>query len=126
MNVSFRQYYWRWLKNQIFLFILMAVVMTIARVAFAFYFGDLETLKLYSSDIKKALWLGFRFDLIPLAYINALPFIILNFGYLIPGKFIIRITRFLIISILCFGYFSLCWLYVFDYGFYSYFQEHLN
>ncbi|MFP5386452.1 MAG: LTA synthase family protein [Bacteriovoracia bacterium] len=78
------------------------------------------------SDLKKALWLGFRFDLMPLAYINAAPFIILNLSYFFPGKLPIKLSRFLIITFLTFGYFVLGWLYVCDYGFYSYFQDHLN
>jgi phosphoglycerol transferase MdoB-like AlkP superfamily enzyme len=126
MKLSFRHYYWRWLKNLVLLFVIFACLMTIARISFAFYFGDAQTLLENSGEFKKALWLGLRYDLMPLAYVNILPFILLNLGYFLKGKIPIRIIRTLIISLLFFGYLLIGWLYVFDYGFYSYFQDHLN
>lgn len=126
MNLSFRHYYWRWLKNLTFLMFLFAVLMTVARIIFAFYFGDSSTLLANTVEFRKALWLGFRFDLMPLAYVNVLPFLILNIAFFLPGKITIKGVRLLIVSLLCIGYFLIAWLYVFDYGFYSYFQEHLN
>lgn len=126
MNLSFRHYYWRWLKNQTFLFLIFVFLMTVARISFAFYFGDWDILSQNTSELRKAFFLGLRFDLMPLAYVNALPFLILNLAYFLPGKFVIRSTRFLMTALLCLGYFLIAWLYVFDYGFYSYFQDHLN
>lgn len=126
MNLSFRNYYWRWLKNLIFLFFIFLALMSLARASFALYFGDWKELIQNVSELQKAFWLGLRFDLMPLAYINAVPFLLLNLAYFIPGKANLKISRFLIVSFLCLGYFFLCWLYVFDYGFYSYFQDHLN
>lgn len=126
MNLSFRHYYWRWLKNLVFLFVLFAILMTIARTSFALYFGDWNSLLTKPNDLKKAFWLGFRFDLMPLAYVNVLPFLILNIAYFLPGKKVIKIVRFLIIALLSFGYFFIAWLYVCDYGFYSFYQEHIN
>lgn len=126
MKLSFRHYYWRWLKNLIFLFIIFAFLMTVARLSFAFYFGDSETLLSRSSELKKAMFLGLRYDLMPLAYINILPFLLLHFGYFVNGKRAIRIIRTLVITFLFLGYLAIGWLYVFDYGFYSYFQDHLN
>lgn len=126
MNLSFKHYYWRWLKNLLFLFIIMALLMSLARATFALYFGDWTVLLSHKEKLKDAFILGLRFDLMPLAYINALPFILLNLSYAIPGKRTIKFLRFLTVSILSLGYFILGWLYVCDYGFYSYFQEHLN
>ena len=126
MNLSFKHYYWRWIKNQIFLFACMLSLMTLARLAFSFAFGDRTELLAHMGDVRSAIWLGMRYDLMPLAYINALPFILMNLGYLIPGKITIKILRFLVLSLLLFGYGALFWLYICDYGFYSYFQDHLN
>jgi phosphoglycerol transferase MdoB-like AlkP superfamily enzyme len=106
--------------------LLFVVLMTLARLIFAFYFGDSATLLANTTELRKALWLGFRFDLMPLAYVNALPFLMLNIAFFLPGKLTIKSVRFLIVLLLCLGYFLIAWLYVFDYGFYSYFQEHLN
>lgn len=126
MNLSFRHYYWRWLKNLFFLFIAASLLLTVARLGFAFYFGESAILLENLSQVRIALLLGYRYDIMPLAYINLLPFLILNIAFFFPGKLTIKLTRFLIISILCLGYFAVGWSYVFDYGFYSYFQEHLN
>jgi phosphoglycerol transferase MdoB-like AlkP superfamily enzyme len=126
MNLSFRHFYWRWIKNLTILFAAVAVVMTAVRIGFAFYFGDYSEIMKDFSTFRTALILGLRFDLMPLAYINALPFFILNISYLIPGKFIIKLSRTLIISILVFGYTILIWLYLCDLAFYSYYQDHMN
>jgi hypothetical protein len=126
MNLSFRHYYWRWLKNLAFLFIIFVIMMTLARTTFAFVFGEWDMLVKNLPEIKKAFFLGFRFDLMPLAYINILPFLVLHLAYFLPGKKVIKSVRLFMITFLCLGYFALAWLYVCDYGFYSYFQEHLN
>ncbi len=126
MNLSFRHFYWRWTKNLTLLFTAVAALMTVVRIGFAFYFGDYSEIMKDFSSLRTALILGLRFDLMPLAYINAIPFLILNFSYLIPGKFIIKLSRTLIISILAFGYTVLIWLYVCDLAFYSYYQDHMN
>lgn len=126
MKLHFRLYYWRWLKNLFILFAIVLAGMMIFRTGFALYFGEWSTLKSNFADLRKAFLLGLRYDLMPLAYINAIPFLILHLAYFFPGKRIIRITRFAIISVLTLGYIALLWLYVMDYSFYSYFQDHLN
>ncbi len=100
--------------------------MTLMRLSFAVYFGDMGTLFLNLNELRKAMFLGLRFDLMPLAYVNVLPFILLNVGYLFPQKSLFHVLRFSIIGILLTGYLTMGWIYVCDYGFYSYFQEHLN
>jgi hypothetical protein len=126
MDLSFRHYYWRWFKNLIFLFLIILVCMTLARTGFALNFGEWRELSQDWPSLQKAFLLGLRYDLIPLAYINAVPFLLLNIAFFIPGKRTIRITRFVILSFLIGGYLLLGWIYVFDYAFYSYYQEHLN
>lgn len=126
MNLSFKHYYWRWIKNQLFLFIIMLILMSLARLAFSFAFGEVSELKSHLPAFKHALWLGVRYDLMPLAYINILPFILIHLAYFIPGKLTIKSTRFFLILLLTLGYAALAWMYIFDYAFYSYFQDHLN
>jgi phosphoglycerol transferase MdoB-like AlkP superfamily enzyme len=126
MKLSFRHYYWRWLKNLSCLFILFAILMSLARLGFAFYFGETKTLLERTRDLQTAFLLGFRYDLMPLAYVNALPFLLFNLGYFLPGKLSIRFIRFVTVLTTCFGYVLIGWLYIFDYGFYSYFQDHIN
>lgn len=126
MNLSFRHYYWRWLKNLVFLFIIMVLLMTMARLTFAFYFGDWNELLQEPGALRSAFLLGLRYDLMPLAYINIVPFLILQFGYFLPGKAGIKSVRFGVVSFLFVGYILLGWLFLCDYAFYSYFQDHLN
>lgn len=126
MNLSFKHYYWRWIKNQLLLFVIMLSLMFIARLAFSFVFGEVSELKLQMEDFKAALLLGVRYDLMPLAYINIIPFLLINLAYFIPGKRTIKTVRLAVVSCLFLGYALLTWLYIFDYGFYSYFQDHLN
>jgi phosphoglycerol transferase MdoB-like AlkP superfamily enzyme len=126
MNLSFKNFYWRWLKNQTLLFILMLVLLSVARLAFSVAFGEWDELMSNTQAFKHALFLGFRFDLMPLAYINFLPFLAMNLGYFLPTKFTIRQIRFLNVSVLFLGYAFLGWIYIFDYAFFSFFQEHLN
>ncbi len=126
MNLSYKQYYWRWLKNLFLLGLITLTILSLARIGFSFAFGEWDELKTYSGDFKSSLLLGIRFDLMPLAYINLIPFLILNIFYLLPGKLTIKIVRSTSISFLFLGYVCLFWIYICDYAFFSYFQEHLN
>lgn len=126
MRLSFRHYYWRWLQHQAMLFLLFVFLLTVTRAAFTVFFGDVDTLLQFSSELRKAFFLGLRYDLIPLAYINALPFLVLNFSYFIPGKLTVKVLRNFLVSYFVFFYLLLIWIYVCDYGFYSYFQDHIN
>lgn len=126
MNLSFKHYYWRWIKNQLLLFVVMLALLSLARVAFSLAFGDWVELKALSSDFRAALLLGVRYDLVPLAYINFIPFLLMQLTYFVPGKGMIKGTRIGVVGLLIFGYALLAWIYIFDYAFYSYFQDHLN
>jgi phosphoglycerol transferase MdoB-like AlkP superfamily enzyme len=126
MNLSFKNYYFRWLKSLCWLFIIFVVLLTVARCGFALLFGDIATLKQNLPDVQKAFFLGLRYDLMPLAYVNLIPFLLLNMAYFIPGRGIIKSVRTALITILCLGYLTLIWIFVNDYGFYSYFQDHIN
>lgn len=126
VEIHFRLFFWRWLKNLAILFLIVLLGMSFLRLGFALFFGDWDVLRENLSDLRYAFFLGVRYDLMPLAYINVLPFLILHLAYFIPGKFTIRATRFLCVSSLTLGYIALLWLYVLDYSFYSYFQDHIN
>lgn len=126
MDLQFRQFYWRWLKNLFILFFIVLGGLTLFRLGFTLYFGDWQTLQDNFSTVRYAFFLGLRYDLMPIAYINALPFLILHLAYFLRGQLAIKVVRWSILSILTFGYILLLWLYVMDYSFYSYFQDHLN
>lgn len=126
MKLHFQQYYWRWLKNFFVLFAMIAFVLSGFRLGFALTFGDFQNLIQHPHDLIKSFWLGLRYDIMPLAYIFALPFLILHLACFLPGKRNIRFVRWLLTTMLTIGLIALMWLYIFDYAFYSYFQEHIN
>lgn len=100
--------------------------MSLARLGFALIFGEAPSLLANPTELYPVFFLGMRFDLMPLAYINILPFLLMNIAFFIPGKRVIRLVRGFNIGFITFGYLLLLWIYIFDYGFYSYFQDHLN
>ncbi len=126
MKLHFQQYYWRWSKNLFLYFTLCTVLLTLMRVIFIFIFGDLPSLFENTSELLRAIFLGVRFDIMPLAYVFAIPFLLLNIGYFLPGKKTIRAIRWISSAILTSGLILVTWLFVIDYAFYSYFQEHIN
>ncbi|HXH76399.1 MAG TPA: sulfatase-like hydrolase/transferase [Bacteriovoracaceae bacterium] len=126
MKLSFRHYYFRWTKNLFILFFLFTCLLTLSRAAFALYFGDVASLTNDPRLLTEAFFLGLRYDLMPISYVTALPFLILNLAYVLPGKFTIKLARFFITSIMVIGFYLIAWIYVCDYGFYSYFQDHIN
>lgn len=125
MNLQFKNFYFRWTKNLFLLFAISALLMTVARFLFTLVFGDHQVLLSNLSAVKSAFFLGFRYDLMPLAYINILPFLLLNLCYFIPNMGYQWVRKFIVIFLTLF-YYVLAWLYVCDYGFYSFFQDHIN
>ena len=57
MNLSFKNFYWRWIKNQLLMFIFMLILMTGARLVFSFLFGSIPELESNQEAFKKALFL---------------------------------------------------------------------
>lgn len=113
------------IKRIIILNIIFALMMTIHRAIFMFYYFNLSDLTPYT-DLIKAFILGARYDCAVLAYINL--FVSLIFVVLFcvnKTKFFIKFARSLkyyyttffgmIVSLLCI-----------DFAFYSYFQNHIN
>lgn len=102
------------------------LLLTVYRFFFFFYFANFSELSGLFFYVIKAFWLGFRFDLSAVAYINApttLLFVICLF---------VKKTSFFngVIKFLKYYYtiiFSLLFLVVFvDLGFFSYFKDHYN
>jgi phosphoglycerol transferase MdoB-like AlkP superfamily enzyme len=108
------------------MFFIILLLMSLARLAFTLYFGDWAQLTDNQELVRKAFFLGLRYDLIPLAYVTALPFVILNISYFIPGKTNIRVTQRSLIFMMWLSYVILIWTYILDYAFFSFFQDHIN
>jgi len=100
--------------------------MTIYRIIFTFYYSDWAELSQYFGDLVQAFVLGVRYDCAVLAYINSLVtlFFIL-FWFIGSQKLFVKFVKSLkyyytiffgcIVTLLCI-----------DFGFYSYFQNHMN
>ncbi len=126
MNLSLKNYYIKWSKNLLLLFLINLFILSFCRIVFAFYFGDWNILLLHKEQVLSAFFLGLRFDLMPLAYIFFVPFVSLNLGCFFDGKRTIKIVRRIILFFISAGLFTLFWIYVCDYGFFSFFQDHIN
>jgi phosphoglycerol transferase MdoB-like AlkP superfamily enzyme len=126
MQLTVKNYYWRWSKNLFLLMFFFLMLMSLARVAFAWFFGDISLLLNDLALSREVFLLGLRYDLILLSYINIMPFLVLGIGYFFRSKRAVRFVRVFEINFLFLGYIGLFWLYVCDYGFYSYFQDRLN
>lgn len=106
--------------------IVVLIMLSIYRFIFFIYFADfsvVSSLKLY---ILKAFWMGFRFDLSIVAYINAPITLLFLICLLLKSdlffKVIIRFIKYYYLII-----FSLLFLAIFiDMGFFSYFNDHYN
>ena len=106
--------------------IVILIFLTIYRLFFFVYFADFSamlSLKLY---VLKAFWMGLRFDLSILAYINAPITLLFVLCLLLKSDSFFKS----IISFIKYYYsiiFSLLFLAIFiDLGFYSYFKDHYN
>ncbi|WP_372519704.1 LTA synthase family protein [Candidatus Ruminimicrobiellum ovillum] len=116
----------QFIKRIITLNIIFALIMTIYRIIFTFYYSDWAELSQYFGDLVQAFVLGVRYDCAVLAYINSLVtlFFIL-FWFIGSQKLFVKFVKSLkyyytiffgcIVTLLCI-----------DFGFYSYFQNHMN
>lgn len=104
----------------------MLVLLTIYRFVFFLYFADFSTLSGLSFYILKAFWMGFRFDLSIVAYINAPITLLFLICLILKNSFTFKAVIYFIkyyYSII----FSLLFFVLFvDMGFFSYFKDHYN
>jgi phosphoglycerol transferase MdoB-like AlkP superfamily enzyme len=126
MNLSIKNYYYRWTKSLFVLALFFAALLTLSRLVFTLYFGEIGILQNSLPAVGASFFLGFRYDLMPISYIISVPFLIINLGYFVPGKKTIKWIRKIILLFLQSGFFLLFWIYVCDYAFYSFFQDHIN
>lgn len=116
----------KFIKRVILLNIIFVAIMSAYRIIFSFYYsGGIANLAPYG-DFVRALILGVRYDTAILAYINSLiTLLFLIFWFIGSQKLFIKFVKSLkyyysiffgtIVTLLCV-----------DFGFYSYFQNHMN
>ena len=106
--------------------VVMLVLLTIYRFVFFLYFADLSTLSGLSFYILKAFWMGFRFDLSIVAYINAPITLLFLICLILKNSFVFKIIIYFI-KYYYLTIFSLLFFVLFiDFGFFSYFKDHYN
>ena len=116
----------QFVKKIITLNIIFALIMTIYRIIFTFYYSDWSELSQYFGDLMQAFILGVRYDCAVLAYINSLvTLLFILFWFIGSQKLFVKFVKSLkyyytvffgcIVTLLCI-----------DFGFYSYFQNHMN
>ncbi len=100
--------------------------MTLYRVFFFLHFADFSTLHGYYGDVFKAFFLGFRFDLSVLAYVNMLPVLIFTLLLLFRSLRLFKFSVFIIKVYYWHIFSALVLITIIDFGFYTYFDEHIN
>ena len=119
---------WVWdiLKKLFFIHIIFLFFMTIFRVVFFSYYSELDSFTNFSFDIAKMLFLGFRIDLTVIGYIQAIPTLGIIILYYLNNDKLFRIFHNFLVYYIFVWYFVVTILLFADFGFYSYFKDHLN
>jgi len=126
MNQMFMSHTLNIFKKLIFAHIFFLILMSLFRTVFFFYYSTLDNIDGFYLDILKAFFLGLRIDLTVIGYIQVIPTIILiALYYLKKESFLNYFSKFLVYY-LFFCYLMVSLLLCADFGFYSYFKEHIN
>lgn len=101
------------------------ILMSIFRGIFFFYFNEISDLSKFTSDIISMFIMGARLDLTVIGYIQVLPSLILLFLYFTKPYYLSKLNSlFTYYFFITFGIVSL--FLATDFGFYSFFKEHIN
>ncbi len=115
-------------KNLIILHLIFLVFMSIFRIVFFNYYSPLDEHEInkYFLDIVEAFLLGLRLDLTVMGYIQVIPTLLLIFLYYIKKEILLELTSKFLIYYIFFAYLLVTLLLFADFGFYSYFKDHIN
>ena len=113
-------------KNLLIAHIFFLFVMSLFRVVFFIYYSPLESLDGFYLDLLNAFFLGVRIDLTVVGYIQIIPTLILIFIYYLKKESILYFFNNFFVYYLLFCYIVVSLLICADFGFYSYFKEHIN
>lgn len=102
------------------------VVMSVFRLVFLWRFGTAVDLQGVGWDVARALWLGIRYDLKVLCFMQAVPFVLLVAGWAIGREGLWRFVRAATRVYLIAMFTAVSFVLAADIGFYSYFQDHIN
>ena len=114
------------LKKLVLVYIVFLTFMSIFRMVFFFYYLELDSLKEYYFDILNAFFLGFRIDLTVIGYIQVLPTLALIILYYLKKEILFKWFNSFLVYYLFVCYLIVTFLLCADFGFYSYFKDHIN
>ena len=114
------------LKRLFFVYLIFLILMSLFRISFFIYYNELDTLLPYSFDILKMLFMGFRIDLTVIGYLQIIPTFILIFLYYLNKDLLFEKFNKILVYYLYVLFILITFLLVSDFGFYSYFKEHIN
>ncbi len=113
-------------KKLIFAHIFLLIIMSLFRTIFFFYYSPLDKFNIFYLDIFKAFFLGLRIDLTVVGYIQVIPTIMLIILYYLKKESFLNFFSKFLIYYLFFCYLAVSLLAGADFGFYSYFKDHIN
>jgi len=113
-------------KKLIYAHILFLAIMGVFRLVFFVYYSPLDSLDGFYIDIAKAFFLGFRVDLTVIGYIQVLPTLFLIVLYYLKKESFLNLFNKILPYYLFICFFIVSLFLCTDFGFYSYFKEHIN
>ena len=113
------------IKKLLLLQLLFLAFMSIFRLVFFCFFQELDSVAGYSGDIIRMFILGARIDLTVAGYIQVPPTVLLILVYYLKPDLLERLNSFFI-SYLFIMFSLVSLILISDFGFYSYFKEHIN
>ena len=113
-------------KKLILVHLVLLTFMSLFRVVFFLNYNPLDSFDNYYMDILNAFLLGVRLDLTVVGYIQALPTLLLMFIYYFKKEILLDLFNSFLKYYLFVCYLIVTILLCADFGFYSYFKDHIN
>lgn len=113
-------------KRLVLIHLVFLLFMTLFRVMFFIYYSPLNILDNYYVEILHAFFLGFRLDLTVVGYIQALPTITLIILYYLKKEILLDLFNTIFKYYIFICYLVVTLFLCADFGFYSYFKDHIN
>lgn len=115
-----------YLRSLLKLVLFFLVIMQIFRLGFVVTFVEPLQIKTNFKSFIEAWWLGTRFDLIIIAYISLIPFLMIFIGFYLRFSEYLKTFPRLLILYFYLVFFVFSFVMIGDFGFYVYFQDHIN
>ncbi|EFU69995.1 conserved hypothetical protein [Aliarcobacter butzleri JV22] len=114
------------LKKLFLIHVIFLCFMSIFRLVFFLYYSELDSFNSFLFDIIKAFFLGFRVDLTVIGFIQVIPTLALIFLYYLKKESFFKFFNSFLIYYIFICYLIVTILLCADFGFYSYFKDHIN